>query len=63
MKRKRKREKIVCILVYICLNNIEKSDTSGLSLLPQKREGRRNEWADKWNKSTTRLRRKHSRDN
>lgn len=39
MKRKRKREKIVCILVYICLNNIEKSDTSGLSLLPQKEKG------------------------
>lgn len=38
-KRKRKRKKIVCILVYICLNNIEKSDTSGFSLLPQKKKG------------------------
>lgn len=38
-KRKRKRKKIVCILVYICLNNIEKNDTSGFSLLPQKKKG------------------------
>lgn len=36
--KERKREKIVWILVYICLNNIEKSDTSSLSLLPQKTE-------------------------
>lgn len=37
MKREREREDI---LVYICLNNIEKSDTSGLSLYLRKRKRR-----------------------
>lgn len=36
-KREREREDI---LVYICLNNIEKSDTSGLSLYLRKRKRR-----------------------